>query len=165
MPSLAKKRLTVVAVSVVVFFVGILLKVLEPVKDIPVHIFAYIVAYFIAAAGDVLSAAKSIKQAKLLDEKFLVIAVSILSLYRGEYVLAVLMVVLYSLGETFANEKENRFLKVYTRVTVALSLAIAVIPVFFGVKHAVSFKIAMMVFTIICPLVLGIVKFIKRKCP
>ena len=163
MPNLTKKRLTVVAVSVVVFFVGVLLKVLEPVKDIPVHIFAYIVAYFIAAAGDILSAAKSIKQAKLLNEKFLVIAVSILSLYRGEYALAFLIVALYSLGETFANGKENRFLKVYTPLTVVLSLAIAIIPVFFGVKHTVSFKIAMIVFTIICPLVLGVTKFIKRK--
>ncbi len=163
MPSVTKKRLTCIAVSVGISFVGVLLKVLEPVKDIPVYIFAYIVAYFIAAAGDILGAVKSIRQVKLLDEKFLVIVVSILSMYRGEYVLAVLIVVLYSLGEAFANEKENRFLKVYTPLTVALSLAVAIIPVFFGVKHAVSFKIAMMVFTIICPLVLGIIKFINRK--
>lgn len=165
MQSVIKKRLTCIAVSVAFFFVGVCLKVLEPVKDIPIYVFAYIVAYFIAAAGDILDAAKSIRQAKLLDEKFLVIAVSILSLYRGEYVLAVLMVVLYSLGEIFANDKGNRFLKVYTPLTVALSLAIAIIPMFFGVRHTASFKIAMMVFTAICPLVLVIIKFIKRKCP
>ncbi len=162
-----KKRLARIIISVCVFLIGAILSVAQPIKDIPLHIFLYIAAYFIVGASDIISAIKGIKQASFLGEKFLVTAVSIFALYKGEYVCAVAIMVLFSLGELFLELREQEathtpFTKIYPPATVVVMLAVAIIPVFLGGDVAVWFHRALVVFLIICPLTLSLLKIIKK---
>lgn len=159
-----KNRAINLVVSVFVLLLGVILSEILPIKEIPLHIFVYIVAYFIAVAKDIMLASKNIKQAKLLEENFLVIAVSILAAYMGEYLIAFSIAWLYSLGEVFSkgNVVCARFRKNYTLIATAGTAALAVIPVFFGIEYAMSFKIAVSVFVVICPLMLTVLKAFKQ---
>ena len=91
-----KKELTKIVVTILLLFVIALLPVVEELK-----LFLYIVAYLIVGYAVIIKAIKNILAGEVFDENFLMSIATIGALITGEYLEAVLVMLLYQIGELF----------------------------------------------------------------
>ena len=90
-----KKR----AIKIIIAFILFILALVIPFENIWINRGIYIISYVIAGYEIVLKAIRNIFRGKVFDENFLMIIATLGAFYIGEYPEAVLVMLLFSIGE------------------------------------------------------------------
>lgn len=91
-----KKELTKILITIIILFIVTLLPL-----DMKVKFILYIIAYLIVGYNVVIKAIKNILSGQVFDENFLMSIATIGAFITGEYIEAVLVMLLYQIGELF----------------------------------------------------------------
>ena len=91
-----KKELTKILITIIILFIVTLLPL-----DMKVKFILYIIAYLIVGYNVVIKAIQNILSGQVFDENFLMSIATIGAFITGEYIEAVLVMLLYQIGELF----------------------------------------------------------------
>ncbi len=109
-----KKRIRRVGIGAVCFLVAVLLEKLIP--DIPglLDLAVFLIAYAVIGGDVVLKAVKNIGKGQVFDENFLMMIATVGAFFVGDYPEAVVVMLLYQVGECFQSFAVNKSRKSIT---------------------------------------------------